>query len=240
MENNFASIYRDQLAEQIKKLPKEKRRSFINEVAKSEEYLQAYPAWAKPRWNARDEAERKRRLLEEPSLTFDLENLEDLKGKLQTLAEYIYRTTNYPGGYDPYKEHMLCGQISDRLIEYLLRHGIQAKRVTRTYHVKVPDGTYYDDSFGHVYVTLSDDRYSILVDPTYLQFVNKADRNSLPTVLVIRYRDQDDLRRQMMLTAIKNPLVLPFYLGFDSEEAAEFFKDQKYEVISVEAAKIDD
>ena len=59
-------------------------------------------------------------------------------------------------------------------------------------------------------------------------------------VLIIRYTDSDDLKSKFSQVPIKKGLVLPFYFGFDSEEARDFFKDTKYTVVSEEMARIGD
>lgn len=243
MDKSESQIYRNNLASEIKSSPKELRKHILEEAKKSNEYINAFLEHSKPRWEKRQEAKAKKIKELEPKLEFDLDNLEDLKQKLIIASEYIYSTIttyNREGGYDPYKGHMLCGEITDKLITYLKSRRVEAKRINRSYLIKSPDGTYYDDNFGHVYLTIEREQDSTLVDPTYLQWVEKETRQQLPPVLVIRYKDEEDFRRQFKQIPVNNKLVLPFYLGFNSPEAKDFFKDSKYIVESEEVARIDD
>lgn len=52
--------------------------------------------------------------------------------------------------------------------------------------------------------------------------------------------DEKDFKIRFSEIPIKQGLVLPLYLGFDSEEAKQFFKDSKYTILSEERARLDD
>jgi hypothetical protein len=242
MDKSESQIYRDQLASEIKSSPRELRKSILEQAKNSDGYLNAFLEHNSPRWEKRREAETRRTKERKPQIEFNLDDLDDLRQKLTIAAEFIYSTiTAYDkeGGYNPHKGHMLCGEITDRFISYLQSRGVQSKRVDRAYLVRGPDGS-YDDNFGHVYLSIDREEDHTLVDFTYLQWVAEEIRKELPPGLVIRYKDKEDLRRQFSNIPITNKLVLPFYLGFDSEEAREFFKDSKYTVESDEVARIDD
>lgn len=234
--------YRDKLAVELKSTPKNIRRAILDEAMQSTDYIESFLEHNKPRLDKK-ESERERKLKErEPDLDFNLDDVEDLKQKLNKLAEYIYSTiTAYDneGGYDPQKGHMLCGEITDKFIAYLQSRGIKSRRISRTYEIKNPVGE-YDDGFGHVYFIIDKSEDHTLIDPTYLQWVSEKERQGLPSVLVIRFKDEEDFKVQFDEVPIKQKIVLPFYLGFNSEEAKQFFKDSKYTIVSEERARLDD
>ena len=235
MERNS---YRDKLAVELKSTPKDMRRAVLDEAIQSAEYIESFLGHSKPRWVKRERKIKER----EPVLDFNPDDIEDFKQKLNKLAEYIYSTItayNREGGYDPQKGHMLCGEITDKFIAYLKSRGIDSRRINRIYEVKNPVGE-YDDSFGHVYLIIDRPGDHTLVDPTYLQWVSEKERKGRPSVLFIRFKNREDLKIQFDEVPIKQKIVLPFYLGFDSEEAKQFFRDSAYTVISEERARLDD
>lgn len=230
MDEFESQLYRNKLASEINLSPKGLRKSILEQAKSSEEYIRAW-------WE-----HNKQKREQEPKLEFDLDNLEDLKEKLNLVAKYIYNTiTVYDeeGGYNPYKGHNLCGEVTKRFIVYLETRGIQAKKIHRAYKIKTSNS---DDInvFGHVYLTIDREEDRTIVDPTYLQWIDEEARGGLPSVLVIRYKDEEDLRRQFTNVPIKNGLVIPFYFGLDSQEAKEFFKDSRYTVESEEIAEVDE
>lgn len=234
--------YRDKLAVELKSTPKDMRRAVLDEAMQSAEYIESFLEHNKPRLNKK-EAKTEQKIKErDPNLDFNLDDIKDLKQKLNKLSEYIYSTiTAYDreGGYDPQKGHMLCGEITDKFIVYLQSRGIESRRISRTYEIKNPVGE-YDNSFGHVYLIIDRPEDHILVDPTYLQWVSEEERRERPPVLVVRFKDEEDFKIQFDEIPIKQKIVLPFYLGFNSEEAKQFFKDNKYMVVSEERARLDD
>src|SRR3989344_1221250 len=234
--------YRDKLAAKLKDTPKDMRRAVLEEAKQSAEYIEAFYEHNKPKWDKRD-AKREQRIKEqEPDLEFNLDDVEDLKQKLNKLAEYIYGNISAydrEGGYDPQKGHMLCGEITNKFIAYLKSRGIDSRRVSRTYEIKDPSGE-YNDNFGHVYLLIDRTADRTLVDPTYMQWLSVEQRQGRPSVLVIRFKDDEDFRTQFSEVPIEHGVALPFYLGFDSEEARHFFKDNKYTVLSEERARLDD
>lgn len=241
MENMDSKSYRDKLTAELKATPKNIRRAVLDEAMQSTEYIESFLEHNKPRWDKK-EVERERKIKErEPDLDFNLDDIEDLRQKLNKLSEYIYSTITAYGqeeGYDPQKGHMLCGEITDRFIAYLQSRGIESRRINRTYEIENPDGE-YNDSFGHVYLVIDRPKDHTLVDPTYLQWVSEEERRGRPPVLVIRFKDEKDFRVQFDEIPIKQKIVLPFYLGFNSEETKQFFKDSKYTVVSEERARLD-
>lgn len=237
MKNLEVKNYRDKLATELKEAPKDMRIAILNEARQSADYIEAFLEHSKPRWDKK-EAKREQKLKkQDPNLDFNLDNIDDLKQKLNKLGEYIYSTIG--AWYDPQKGHMLCGEITDKFIDYLKSKGVDAKRISRVYEIKDPDGN-YNDSFGHVYLTIDRPEDHTLVDPTYKQWLTAEQRQDRPHVLVIRFKDEEDFRTQFNEVPIKQGITLPFYLGFDSEEAKQFFKDSKYTVLSEDRARIDD
>lgn len=234
--------YRDKLAAELKDTPKNMRRAVLEEAKQSGDYIQAFYEHNKPKWDKRD-AKREQKIKEqEPDLQFNLDDIEDLKEKLNKIAGYIYSTiSSYDkeGGYDPQKGHMLCGEITDKFIAYLKSRGIDSRRISRTYEIKDPDGE-YNDNFGHIYLMIDRQEDHTLVDPTYMQWLSAEQRQSRPSVLVIRFKDEGDFRTQFREVPIEHDVALPFYLGFNSEEAKQFFKNSKYIVLSEERARLDD
>ena len=233
--------YRERLAAEIKSAPKELRSAMLKEAQQSDEYIDAYIHHYKPRLKRKIQIEKQTLEARTPQLEFDLKNEVDFREKVLTLADFIYSTIKY---YDPYKGHMHCGEITDKFIEYFNGKSIEPRKIRRTYSIKDPEGN-YNENFGHVYLVIDvekekDEKEHILVDPTYLQWVSEKERTELDPVLIIRYTDSDDFKSKFSQVPIKKGLVLPFYLGFDSEEAHDFFKDAKYTVISDEVARIDD
>ena len=243
MDKPEYQTYRDQLASELMAAPRDIRKAMLQEARQSEDYIFAMLDHTADARNRKYAKEASQIIENEPNLEFDLDNLIDLKQKLFQAAEYLYETTtayNREGGYDPQKGHMLCGEITDRFIAYLKRKGVESRRVDRTYEVKSPDGTYYDESYGHVYLTIDREQDHTLVDPTYLQFVEAEERQSRDPVLVIRYKDKEDFKIQFQEVPIKKPMVLPFYLGFDSPETKDFFKDSNYTILSEDRMRLDD
>jgi len=239
MEKVEAKNYRDKLATELKNTPKDIRKLILEEAMWSAEYVEAFYEHNKPRWEKREAKREQKSKEREPNLEFNLDDIEDLKQKLNQLAEYIYSTISaYKGGYNPQKGHMLCEEITDRFIAYLKSKGVESKRISRTYEVKDPNGE-YNDNFGHVYLIIDRPEDHTLVDPTYMQWLTAKQRQGRPSVLVIRFKDDEDLKTQFGEVPIKRGLVLPFYLGFNSEEAKHFFKDSKYTVLSEERARLD-
>lgn len=246
MENIESKNYREKLARELRETPKDMRKAVLKEARESDEYISYFLEHNRPRIDKR-EAKRDQRIKEqEPDLEFNLDEIEDLKEKLNKLAKYIYSTISAydrsaydrEGGYDPQKGHMLCGEITDRFIAYLKSRGIDSRRISRTYEIKDPNGE-YNDNFGHTYLIIDRQEDHTLVDPTYMQWLSVEQRQGRPSVLVIRFKDEEDFRSQFKEIPVENDIALPFYLGFDSEEAKQFFKDSEYVVISDERARID-
>lgn len=234
--------YRNNLAEKLKSSPKELRRKILSEEQKSAEYINYFYDHNKPRWQKREEIRIKQRKEIELDINFDLSDIEDLRIELNKLGEYIYSTiTVYDreGGYDPQKGHMLCGEITDKFIEYLKDKGIESRRISRHYEIMDPSGR-YNDSFGHVYLIIDTHDGHILVDPTYLQWLSEEERKNKPSVLVIQFKNQKDFESKFADVPIKAEMVLPFYLGFSSEETKRFFAGSKYTVVSEDVARLDD
>ncbi|MBI2446814.1 MAG: hypothetical protein HYV51_03310 [Parcubacteria group bacterium] len=233
--------YRERLATAIKSAPKELRRAMLKEAQQSGEYIDAYIEHYKPKWERKRQIEKQALEARTPQLEFDLEDETDFREKVLTLADFIYSTLK---DYDPYKGHMSCGEITNKFIEYFNSKGIKPRKIERIYSIKDPEGN-YNENFGHVYLVIDsekekDEEEHILIDPTYLQWVSEKERTELDPVLMIRYTDADDFKSKFSQVPIKKGLVLPFYLGFDSKEARDFFKNAKYTVISDEMARIDD
>lgn len=214
----------------------------MEEAKQSGEYIQAFYEHNKPKWDKRDTKREQKIKEQEPDLEFNLDNIEDLKEKLNKLAGYIYGTiSSYDkeGGYDPQKGHMLCGEITNKFIDYLKSKGIDSRRVSRIYEIKDPNGE-YNDNFRHVYLIIDRQEDHTLVDPTYMQWLTEEQRQGRSSVLVIRFKDNEDFRTQFSEVPIGHAVALPFYLGFNSKEARQFFKDDKYSVLSEERARLDD
>ena len=84
--------YRDKLATELRDAPKDKRRAILEEAKQSAEYIESFYEHNKPKWDKK-ETERERKIKEQdPNLDFNLDDIEDLKQKLNRLAEYIYST----------------------------------------------------------------------------------------------------------------------------------------------------
>src|SRR3989344_4474724 len=204
----------------------------LKEAQQSGEYIDAFIEHYRPRLERKRQIEKQALEVRKPQLEFDLEDEADFRDKVLILADFIYSTLK---DYDPYKGHMRCGEITDKFIEYFNSKGIESRRIERIYSIRGSDGNYNED-FGHVYLVIDrkDEKEQkeehILVDPTYLQWVSEKERAELDPVLIIRYTDSDDLKSKFSQVPIKKGLVLPFYFGFDSEEARDFFKDTKYTV----------
>lgn len=238
-----SKLYRDNLAKQIKSVPKKERKTLWEQSSQTPQFIEAYLEYVRPRWREKDLFEKQRTEARKPDITFNLDDEEDFEKSILILAQYIYSTItiyNKDGGYDPYKGHMSCGEITDKFIKYLKNKNIRVRRVTRGYEVRCPDGS-YDNNFGHVYLIIDNDqaKEKILVDATYLQWVLSVERKSLPPVLIIRYKNSQDFKEKISRIPIKNGMVLAFYLGFDSPEVQEFFKDDKFTILSEEVACID-
>lgn len=241
MEYFESQKYRDSLAAEIKSAPRDMRKAILEEARQSTEYIETYIAHKRPRWDQREQSRKDRIEATRPDLNFDFSNEADLQANLLKLGEWVYATTSgydRVGGYDPYKGHMLCGEITDRFISSLHDKGVEARRIERIYEIKDPGGK-YNDSFGHVYLMVNFDKEHILIDPTYLQWVSEKEREGLPPVLIIRFKDLEDFRGKFKNVPIEGGMILPFYLGFNSQEAKEYFKNNKYSVTSDERARID-
>lgn len=235
--------YREKLAAEIRSAPKELRRAMLKEAQQSGEYIDAFIEHYKPRQERKIQIEKQELEARAPQLEFNLEDETDFREKVLILSDFVYSTIK---DYDPHKGHMLCGEITDKFIEYFNSKGVEPRRISRTYSIKDSEGN-YNDNFGHAYLVIDNknqeekkEKEHILIDPTYLQWVSEKERAELDPVLIIRYTDTDDFKSKFSQVHIKQGLVLPFYLGFGSEEARNFFKDSKYTVISDEMARIDD
>jgi hypothetical protein len=220
MENiPFHEEYRKKLAQEILDSPKPLRRSILDEAKKTEDYRRAEAE----RWYAKENKRRsEQEELTKPKVDLDLANENELQAGLETIATWVYRNTyGYNRPYDPYRGDMLCGEVTDKFIEYLSEKQLDVERKHRFYKTLAPDGS-YDESFGHVFLVIKNGEENILVDPTYLQWVPEDERSKYPPVLQLRYRDQDELREKLAETPIKtNEVILPFYLGFKESHASE-------------------
>ncbi|MBI2637369.1 MAG: hypothetical protein HYW88_00575 [Candidatus Sungbacteria bacterium] len=233
--------YRDQLAAELKAAPKEMRQAVLKEAIQSGEYIEAFLEHNRPKWEQRDKKRQESLEARKPELVFNLEDEKQFERSIDVLAQYVYSTMTgtYEGGYDPYKGHMLCGEITDKFIAYLKSKGIQPKKISRTYEIKAPNGE-YNDSFGHVYLIIDEEEKHILVDPTWMQWLSPEEMQKQKSpVLIIRFKDFEDLKSKFKEVPIKNGMVLPFYLGFDSDEAKEYFKNSNYTTLSADVARID-
>lgn len=187
-----------------------------------------------------EEAERKRKeeeLSRKPELKFNLDDQEDFRQKILELAKWVYNTL--ANDYDPYRGHMLCREATEKFINYLEENGISSEKINRYYKIKNPEGE-YDESFGHVYLIIPNGDENILVDPTYLQWVSEEERKKHDPVLIIRYKNEQELKNKFSKTPIrKASMIIPFYLGFNSPEAKKGFKNINYTVESEECIRID-
>lgn len=239
--------YRDNLAKEIKKLPKNLRREVLEAAKSQTDYLDAFFGHRQEQLLYREEQKEKKRI---PDLNFDFDNEEDFRVKIESVAQAIYgmRKFEHPvekfsrenRKYDPYKGDQFCGDITDQFIAYFDKKGIKTERVSRNYDMVGPYGT-FSDVFGHVYFVIDREGLKILVDPTYLQWIKPEEREKLRSVLIIRFKDQEELQNSIKSLPIANAgMVLPFYLGFNSEEAREFFKDSKFTALSDNKGVIND
>lgn len=180
-----------------------------------------------------------------PEIELHPEDEGKFESEIIELAYAIYDLyqTRYESGkelaYNPYAGGMMCGVITDKIIAFCEDQGLVVERVCRYYRILDPNGE-YNDSFGHVYLIINNGEEKILVDATYLQFVEKKNRDELPPVLIIRFRDQEEFRQKFSQVPIKRGMVVPFYLGFNSPEAQEYFKDSKFTVYNDDVAQLDD
>lgn len=231
--------YRDNLVKELKNLPKNLRREVLEAAKSQTDYLDAFFGHRQEQTLYREEQKEIKSI---PGLDFDFNNKNDFRDKIESIAQAIYRMKRFEHPvekfsrenrkYDPYKGDQFCGDITDQFIAYFDKKGIKTERVSRNYDILGPDGT-FSDVFGHVYFTIDREGLKILIDPTYLQWIKPEEREKLPPVLIIRFKDQEELRNSIKSLPIANAgMVLPFYLGFSSEEATEFFKDSKFTALS--------
>lgn len=230
--------YRDNLAKELLNLPKDLRREALDSAKSRNDYLDAFFGHRQEQGLYREEQKEIKSI---PDLDFDLDNEEEFRIKIESIAQAIFSMKRFDHRiknsgdkrkYDPYKGDMLCGDITNQFIDYFEKKGIKADRISRNYDILAPDGT-FSSVFGHVYFIIERDESKILIDPTYLQWIKLEEREKLPPVLIIRYKDFEELRGKIKSLPIANPgMVLPFYLGFNSEEAREFFKDTKFTSLS--------
>lgn len=230
--------YRDNLVKELKNLPKDLRREALNSAKSQSDYLDSFFGHRQEQELYREE---RKEIKSIPDLDFDFDNEEEFRVKIESIAQAIYSMKRFDHRvknsgdkrkYDPYKGDMLCGDITNQFIDYFNKKGIKTERASRNYDILAPDGT-FSSVFGHVYFIIDRDDSKILVDPTYLQWIKPEEREKLAPVLIIRFKDTEELRDRIKSLPIANPgMVLPFYLGFNSEEAKDFFKDTKFEVLS--------
>ncbi len=238
MENMpFHEEYRKKLAKEIMGNPKPLRKLILEEAKKTEDYQRAEAE----KWYTK---ENKRRLEQEeltkPDVELNLDNEDKLQVGLETIATWVYSNCyGYNRPYDPHKGDMQCGEITDKFIDYLREKNVLAERTHRYYKVLDPEGN-YNESFGHVFMTLEHGEEHILVDPTYLQWVSEDERATLSPVLQLRYKDRDDLREKLNNTPIaKNDVALPFYLGFKEFKDSKYSKEAGYTVESDDCLRIE-
>ena len=231
--------YRDNLAEEIKRLPKNLRREALETAKSGSDYLDAYFGHRQEQSLYREERKEVARI---PDFDFNLDDENDFRAKIELVAQAIYKMRRFDHmelrnssgirKYDPYRGDMFCGDITDQFIAYFYKKGIKTERVSRHYDILAPDGT-FSSVLGHVYFIVEGDDLKILVDPTYLQWIKTEERSKLPSVLIIRFKNQEQLCESIKSLPLGNPgITLPLYLGFNSEEAGDFFKDTKFEALS--------
>lgn len=233
MDNFDSKFYRDDLAAQLRELPKSERKTALDAAKDSPDY-----------WLAKFKKEKELKPDPEaaplPDLPFPLESPDEFDRDTRTLAREIYQRVKIGDRpYDPYQGEMQCGTICDMLAEYLQKKSIPVREITRGYDIKDPNGE-YNTSFTHVYLLVDLGEIKVLIDPTYLQFVPAEQRENLPPVLIFRYRDENELREQLTHVPIQSGMVTPFYLGFNSSEARENSKESNFSILSDDRARIDD
>lgn len=234
-EEPYYRSYRDGLAKELMELPKPLRREILKQARETEAFQAAFMDYMYEKMKPQLEEKERKYLEEKPDLSFNLEDDNDLRSKLLFLSRWIYKGI---GDYDPYGGDCDCKEVTSRFASYLKEKGIETKIIERGY--KIWDGEQYNSNFGHVFLLILNGDEKVLVDPTYLQWVVDGERENFNPVLVFRYHTEEELVEELKKIPFRRDiLILPLYLGFNSKESGEIFKNKGCIVESDDVLRMD-